>query len=270
MLPILLSLGPIKIYSYGLFVALAFIVATFLIWKLSREEEIEEEKILDLILVTIFFAIIGARIFYILFHQEEFSPDLIRTIHLTKFPGLVFYGGLIFGTTAAIIFILKNKLPFWQASDICVLGLSLGQGIGRLGCFLNGCCYGKVTKLPWGVYFPGLLGKRQPTQIYEALTDFLIFFFLFKIYQKTQLSKREKRGYVFLSYFIFSNLSRFTLEFLRDNSVYWQGLSVAQIISAVLTLIAIIIFIIKYREEIKQWIINISLKLKSKRAKLKS
>jgi len=248
--------------------ALAFLVATFLIWKLSRDEELEEEKILDGILIAIFFGILGARIFYILLHQDEFTPNLIRVVHLIKFPGLAFHGGLILGTIALIFYFFKNKLSFWQTGDIFVLGLCLGQAIARIGCFLNGCCYGIKTRLFWGVYFPGLLGKRHPTQIYEAILDFLIFLLLFSIYKKTLFIKREKRGLVMLNYFILTGISRFALEFLRGDSVYWQGIKVAQLLSGIIVIITAVIFIIKYRTEIKEWMVNKILNIKNQISKI--
>lgn len=269
MLPILFSIGPIKIYSYGFFIAVAFLVATFLIWKLSRDEELVEEKILDGILIAVFFGILGARIFYIFLHPQVFSQNLIRTIHLIKFPGLAFHGGLILGTVAVIVFFIMNKLSVWQVGDIFVLGLCLGQAITRIGCFLNGCCYGIETKLPWGVYFPGLLGKRHPTQLYEAALNFLIFLFLFKIYKKTTILKKEKRGWVMLSYFIFTGISRFTLEILRGDSVYWRGIKIVQMVSGIIVIIALGVFIVRYWIEIKEWILNLSLKLKTKSVKPK-
>lgn len=249
--------------------ALAFLTASFLIWKLSRDEEQEEEQILDAILVAVFFGLLGSRIHYILLHLKTFTPNLIRTIHLINFPGLSFQGGLIIGTIAVVIFLQFKKISLWQVGDIAVLGLSLGQAIARLGCFLNGCCYGNVTKLPWGVFFPGIIGKRHPTQIYESLLDFLIFYLLLKIYRKTYLLEKEKRGYGLLSYFIFSGTSRFLIEFLRGDSVYWRGIKIAQLISIIIVLLAVIIFIIRYRFEIKEWIINLILKLKAKSEKLK-
>lgn len=265
MLPILLTLGPIKIYSYGVLIAIAFLMGTFLIWKLSRDEEIEEEKVLDAILIGIFSGIVGARILYIIFHFQKFTPNLIRTIHLVKFPGLVFHGGLIIGTITLIFYFSRNKISFWQIGDILVLGLILGQAIVNLGCFLDGCYYGEKTTLPWGVYFPGVLGKRHPIQLYELFFNFLIFYFLFKAYKKVLVWKREKRGIVLLFYFLFFNTEKFLLEFLSDNSVYWRGVKVTQLISGGLGIITIVIIILKYKEDIRRAITNIILGFKRKK-----
>lgn len=264
MLPVLFSIGPLHLYTYGFFIAIAFLAATFLIWKYSRENEIDEEKIFDAVLIGLFFGLMGARIYYILLHSEEFTPNLIRTVHLVKFPGLAFHGGLVLGSIAVVVFLIKNKLLFWQTADILALGFSLGQAIARIGCFFNGCCYGLRTNLFWGVYFPGVVGKRHPAQIYEAILDFLIFYLLLFIYKKNLNRVKEKYGKIVLLSFILSSLARFAIEFLRGDSVYWQGFRLAQIVSGVIFIIALVIAIIRYKIEIKEWLLvrikNIKLK----------
>lgn len=264
MLPILLSLGPIKIYSYGVFLALAFFVATFIIWKFSREEELEEEKILDGVLIGVFSGFLGARIFYIFLNLEDFIPNVIRMIHIFKFPGLVFSGGLISGTAALFFYFFKNKISFWKAGDIFVLGLILGQAISSIGCFLNGCFYGVKTNLFWGVYFPGVLGRRHPLQIYEFFFTSLIFFLLFKLYKKILSFKEEKRGLVLICYFFLFNFERFLLEFLREDSVYWQEKKISQLLSGLIALVSLIIFIFRYKREIKKTIEELFLTIKEK------
>jgi phosphatidylglycerol---prolipoprotein diacylglyceryl transferase len=264
MLPVLFSIGPIHLYTYGFFIALGFLAATFLIWKYSREAELDEEKIFDAVFISLFFGLLGARIYYILLHSREFAPNLIRTIHLVNFPGLAFHGGLILGFMAVTIFFLKQKIPFWKAADILALGLSLGQAITRLGCFFNGCCYGLRTNLFWGVNFVGLVGKRHPTQIYEALLDFLIFYLLLSIYKRHLNRLKEKPGRIILLYLILSSLARFAIEFLRGDSVYWQGFRLAQVISGLIFLTATAIAMIKYKPEIKNWLADSFLKIKNK------
>lgn len=226
MFPILLTLGPVKIYSFGVFLLLALIVASFVIWREGRNQNFDDEKLIDLLIFEAIFGLIGARIYYFVTHFADFGfPPFNLFLFVEKFvlffhfPGLSFMGALLGGVVGAIIFSRKKNWPFWQVGNFLALGVVLGEAIGSLGAFLSGSAYGTATSLPWGVPMIGLLGRRHPVQIYEFLGTLLIFVILLKF-------KNQR----FLLYFLLFGLLRFFLEFLRGDSVYFYDLKMTQIV----------------------------------------
>lgn len=248
MLPILFSIGPLKIYSYGFFMALAFLSGSFVVWRRAKEEAYDEEKIFDAIIFTTLFAFLGARIYYLLFNFTEFGFNLLKWFWLTRYAGLSFHGGLLGGILGLFLFCKREKWDFWQTADMAVFGLVLAQVIGRIGCFLNGCCYGRPTNFFWGVKFAGLAEPRHPTQIYEAVFVLLIFFLLLKLERRYRLftwykGKKDKAapGFLALSYLICYNSSRIFLEIFRQDSLYLMGIRSAQLASGLIMLASLVI-----------------------------
>jgi len=151
--PILLTIGGLTLYTYGLFVGLGFITAVIVSGKRSKKYNIKPEQMSDLFFIILVSAIAGARLLYVVINFSEFSGHPIDIFKIWN-GGLVFYGGFIAALTAAIIYIKKTELPLWLTGDIIAPGIALGHAIGRLGCFSAGCCYGKQCSLPWAVTFP--------------------------------------------------------------------------------------------------------------------
>ncbi len=235
MYPILLSLGPIKIYSFGLFLVLATIVGSFVVWREGRALGLDEEKLVDFLLVEIFFGLIGARIYYILLYFKDFSSEPFRWLLIFHYPGLAFVGGFLGGLVGLLYFVRKERWSFWQIADFSVLGLSLAESIGRLGAFFSGTAYGTITNLPWSVTMVGLSGRRHPVQIYEALAALVTFLILLKL--KSFSAKRNlPTGLIFTAYLFFWGISRLTLEIFRGDSVYFSGWRITQIVSLVFIL----------------------------------
>lgn len=229
MYPVLLQFGPLKIYSYGLAVACAFIIATILVKLEASRQNIPEEKILNLSIWVAVSGILGARILYILQNLKFYIryPGEMLMLHRG---GLSFYGGLILATICAIIFLRRQHLPTVKTFDIIAPYLALGQAIGRIGCFLNGCCYGKSTASLCSVYFPGEDITRHPVQIYSSLSLLLIFVIL-RLYQAKR-GKVKIHGQVFLLYCLFYSAMRFLMEYLRgDNLPVLANLTIHQLIS---------------------------------------
>lgn len=241
MYPILFSLGPVKIYSFGVFIVLAAIVCAFLIWREGVRRHLDEEKTVDFLIVLALSGLLGGRVYYLLTHLQDFlaiSP--LYWFFIFHFPGLSFWGSVLGGSVGIWFFAKKEKLNFWRLGDIAVIGLALGEAIGRLGAFFSGSSYGIATNLPWGVKMIGLVGKRHPTQIYEGLTALLIFFILLKIKDVVK-QKKLRTGILAVSYLFLLSSSKFFLEFLRADSVYWKGYSIEQIISLLFGGISVIL-----------------------------
>lgn len=220
MYPILFEFGPLKIYSYGFSIALGFIVGAYLAKLEARREGISPETIVNLSLCLAISGVLGARLLYILQNLAFYiaSPGQIFMLHKG---GLSFYGGFILATVCAVIFLKRERLPVLAVLDLISPYLALAQGIGRIGCFLNGCCYGQPA-------------ARYPTQIYSSLSLLAIFLIL-----RIAQSKRTRAGYfvgqIFLLYCLLYSSMRFFMEYLRgDNLRIFAGLSIHQFISIVI------------------------------------
>ncbi len=220
MYPILFQFGPLKVYSYGLMVALAFIVATYLAKLEASRKNIDPDKILNLSIWLVISGILGGRIFYVLQNLTYYFKYPYQIFMLNR-GGLSFYGGFGLAVIGAIIFLKRENLPLSKTLDIVAPYLALGQSIGRIGCFLNGCCYGKPTNFFFAVYFPEEFVARHPTQLYASLNLLLIFIIL-----------RVSRAPSFLLYCLLYSGSRFFIEYFRgDNLPVFATFTIHQLIS---------------------------------------
>lgn len=239
--PTIFSFGPIQFHSYGLLVAIGVFFAVAFLRLHSPKIRVNPDTVVDLALVTLVAGFVGARIFYVIEFWDYFQSSLVDVFKIWQ-GGIVIYGGLIGGFIGFSIFIFLKKLPFISLLDLFMPALALAQGFGRIGCFLNGCCYGAKTSLPIGVKFPFLEYHVHPTQIYESLFCFALFFLLFAFWRR-----REKigTGAVTLFYFILYALGRFDIEFFRgDNAKAWLQLTIAQVISIFVIILSLIVFLI--------------------------
>lgn len=215
--PILLKIGSLTIFTYGFLLALAFLAAIAVAGREARRVGLPTGRVYDLCFYSIVAALIGARFFQVLLDWPYFLAHPLDIVKVWD-GGLAFQGGLLLGIITAIIYIRRHNLPVWQTLDILALGMPLGQCIGRLGCFMAGCCFGKPTDLPWGVTFthPETLGpigvKVHPTQLYESLLALGVFAVLFRL----RLRKRFE-GQLLGAYFLLAGLVRFGVEFFRGD-----------------------------------------------------
>ena len=221
--PILFNFGPITLYSFGFFLFLAFFTAIFTIWLHGRREGFDEEKILDACLFVSLFGVIGGRIGYFLAHRGLFC--VLCFFRVSAVPGFSWLAAVFSGLFGLWVFCSRKKLDFLKFLDLMVLGVALGEGIGRLGCFFSGTAYGKQTTFFWGVSQIGLWGKRHPVQLLSALSSFFVFWFLLK--GKT---KRHFAGFIGLVFFILSGWFLFLLEFLKEEGVYFGGIKFSQVV----------------------------------------
>jgi len=235
MYPIICQLGPVSIYSYGLMLAIAVVVCT---WKLSRDANavgIKTDVIYDMVFYGVLSGLIGGRLFYILLHVDFFLANPSEMI-MVQNGGLAWQGAIALSAIVVLRFIRIRSLDTARTLDLIAPYGALGQAIGRLGCFLNGCCYGKTVS--WGIYFPLHGAYLHPTQLYLSLGN-LIAFFIIRRYQK--LSKAK--GSAFALYLMCEAAIRFSVEFFRaDHYSTLFGLSIYQYISLALFLITLYVF----------------------------
>ncbi|MBI2010557.1 MAG: prolipoprotein diacylglyceryl transferase [Candidatus Chisholmbacteria bacterium] len=231
MYPVLFSLGPIIVSTYGVFLVMAFLVGAFVVWKKGREEHFEEEDLFDATLLATFWGLVGARLVYVLLHLSEFGINPVRILGLTRFPGLSFFGALFGGVVAVVLYGRAKKWDVFETLDLFTLGMVAGQVVGLLGAFLNGTGFGIRTNLPWAVSFPGVEGSRHPTQLYAAGLLVVVFLFLNKVFAEYRTYEWYKgsantaaSGLTFFSYLTLWGLISLGAGFLTPSSFYWLGL----------------------------------------------
>lgn len=244
-IPVLFSLGSINVYSYGLMYALAIIIGSFIILKVGENRGLNKDKLYNLIVVVLVSQFIGARLFYIFAHYDYYLTNPLDILKIWQ-GGLIFYGGFLFGLLAAYVYVKKNQLNLLKHLDAIAVGLPLGFAIGRIGCFLRGCCYGLPTKLPWGILSEGQV--IHPTQLYYVLAGLIIFTILF-ILRKTKYFD----GFLFWIFILMYTSLSFVIEFFRYYEVRVWIFSVSQLFDIVFFIIALC-FIIKRMKFFKKTI----------------
>lgn len=215
--PVLLSLGPITIYTYGAFIAFAFFLGLSFSAREAKKEGIDPEKVMDLGFYMLLSIIVGGRILFVLINIKEFIADPVSIFKVWE-GGLVFYGGFIMTIFVVILYSKKYGINVWQMADIYAPAVALGQGIGRWGCFFAGCCYGRASNVPWAVVFtdPNSLAPLNvalhPAQLYDSLNNLIIFIILM-FYRR----KKKFNGHIFWSYTILYAIGRFIVEKFRGD-----------------------------------------------------
>jgi phosphatidylglycerol:prolipoprotein diacylglycerol transferase len=248
MLPTLFQIGPFKIHSFGLMMALSFLVSTILGGREFKRRGLDPDHANEAGLGAMIGGVLGAKIYYLVDHFSELLADPKGM--LTAFgSGLTWYGGLIGGALGAILVARMRGIPLALFCDIAAPILPLGYAIGRMGCFLNGDDYGRVSEVPWAMAFPRGTpetppGVRvHPTQLYEVVAGIGMFLLL------SRLKDRIPRpGALFGLYLLLAGLERFLVEFVRTNEPGLLGLTTAQWISVGLMLLGVILYMRPARE----------------------
>jgi len=262
--PIIFRIGPFKPQYYGLMYIVAFTITYFLVVYRIRHEkrfQISREQVGDLTTYLVLGLIVGARIGYVLVYNlsyylhnplEIFLPfEFSGGIRFVGFSGMSYHGGLIGAILAAWLYARKKKLAFLDMADLFVPVIPLGYTFGRIGNFINGELYGRVTTAPIGMYFPLAPGPelRHPSQLYEAFFEGI---FLFVILWN--LRKRQGPRGVMLAYYLFGyGAVRFVLEYFRQPDVQlgfvWLSFSMGQILCSAMMLAGVLLFVFLRRRE---------------------
>lgn len=226
--PVLVTLGPFQIRYYGLIYALGFIVAYLMLRSFIRQKKLHmEERDLDTFLLYLIIGVIlGARLAYILLYNLSFYLHHPLEFIMIWHGGLSFHGGLGGAVIASWLFCRKKKVSFLHLADYMVIPTALALALGRIGNFLNGELWGRMTDVPWAVKFQGVEGFRHPSQVYESAKNFLIFFVLL-----WQIKKEHKEGYIFGVFLLLYGILRFLVEFVREPEIYIGPLTMGQVLS---------------------------------------
>lgn len=222
--PIAFNLGGRPIYWYGIMMACAFLAAMTHWYFIGRRERRPAGFWSDMAFWIMLGGIVGARVGYILGNLAYYVDHPLKIVRIDE-GGLVFYGGLIGCIVVVILLARRQGEPVWSMADFAVSPLPLGHALGRVGCFLNGCCYGSECNCGLAVHMEGAL--RHPVQLYSALLNLGLYAFLLWIYMR-----KRRDGDVLAAYCLVYPVMRFLIEFLRgDPRVAYLGLTSAQWVS---------------------------------------
>ena len=250
--PDLINLGPLTIHTYGLFVALGFITALLITIKIGRTEGFDAQRVLDMGFIMILCGLIGSRVTYVLMNLSYYFRQPLDFFRIWE-GGLVFSGGLITAALAMIWYARKNNLSYWRIGDLWAPALAVGQALGRIGCFMAGCCYGRPTDLSCGIVFtdPKSLAPLNiplhPTQLYSALSGFLVFVVLLLIRKR-----KNFEGQVFLWFLVLHSTARIYIERFRGDleTIFPSSeMTLTQLLALCVLIIAVVfIYILKSKQ----------------------
>ena len=247
--PIAFEIFGKPIYWYGIIISLGVLIGIYLAMREAKRLELDPEIIIDFCLLAIPLAIIGARIYYVVFQWDAYKDNPIDAIKIWE-GGLAIFGAVIGGVIAALIFTRWRKLDFWLLVDIVAPSLILGQALGRWGNFFNQEAYGYAITNPAWQWFPAavFIEKNQQwhmaTFFYESLWNFIVFLFLI-FYRK----RKKRNGEVFLLYLILYSCGRIVIEGLRTDSLYWGPFRVSQLLSGILIVLGTAMFFVRRKKE---------------------
>ena len=243
------SIFGLTINLYGLIIAIGMLIAVFVVTKICHHRGFKSEDIFLVALYAIPLAIIGARLYYVIFSDNSFT--FWQVFEIWK-GGMAIYGGVIGGAAGVVLYCVIHKKNFIKIADIAVVGLILGQGIGRIGCYFANCCYGiEVTNeaLQWFPLSTQIHGIwHYSTFFYESFCDLIIFGVLLFLITK----KIRTPGIIMSLYFAFYGFVRCIIEQFRGDSLYLLGMKVSQMLSLFLLIAGIILIVIIYTKKGKK------------------
>ena len=258
--PIAFHLGSLPIHSYGVMIALAFLAGLWTVTlRAKRDPALRNsgEKIADITLWLMAGVILGARTVYVTtYWKEQFAGQPLTEIFAIWNGGLVYYGGLIGAAIAGFIYIRWKKMPLWKTADVFAPSIALGSVFGRIGCLLNGCCYGRACNLPWAISFPAgnLLHPPtfpvHPTEIYDALLNLALYVFLAWLFRRKKFD-----GQIFATFLICYSVTRSIVEYFRgdySNVHYHLGLTPAQWVSVPIFIVGLLLAVLLSHRELKR------------------
>lgn len=207
--PVLFNIFGQPISSFGFFLLFAFLISSFYIWRLVRRQELSEERCLDMILLTFFGGLIIARVYYVLFHLDQFN-NVMDMLLINKYPGLSFWGGIIGGLGVLWLLSRRFKINFWMVADFAMVGLFFGIFLTSIGCLMGSCQYGLPYSGWLSISQVGIVGRRFPLQVVEAL----IFLYFFWVLYRSSF-KYHFNGKIAAKGLILLGSIKFVLEWFR-------------------------------------------------------
>jgi len=249
MFPRLLEIGPITVYTYGLLLAVSYLIGLQVATVRAKARGVDPQKMLDLGIWVIISAIVGAKLLLLAVDFDYFRQRPAEIFSLVRTGG-IFYGGLILAVAVAVWYVRRHGMPVWTVGDAVAPGIAFAYAVGRFGCLFGGCCYGAPTSLPWGITFHDHFAAEfvgtplgvalHPTQLYEAGAALVILAVLLA----TERRRHPFAGRTFWLYVALYAISRFIIEFFRgDDRGMLYGISTSQAISLVLLPVSLVMLV---------------------------
>jgi phosphatidylglycerol:prolipoprotein diacylglycerol transferase len=247
--PILFEIRGFPIYTYGLLLAVAYLLGLQFALVRARARGLDANRIMDLGIWIIVSALVGAKVMLLVVERDKVSMEPAELLNLFRSAG-VFYGGLIAAVVVALWYLRRHRMPMWAVTDVFAPGIALGHVVGRLGCLLAGCCFGRPTSVPWAITFNDPLAAQNagtplgiplhPTQLYEAGAELLILGVLLLLERRG----RPFPGRTFWTYMLLYGISRFIVEFYRGDPRGVVGaFSTSQFVSLLIVPLSIVMLI---------------------------
>jgi phosphatidylglycerol:prolipoprotein diacylglycerol transferase len=252
--PILFDVGPFTIYSYGVLLAAAYLLGLQFALVRARRLGLDPQRVMDLGIWIIVSALVGAKLLLLVVDYRQFSSSPRELFGLLRSGG-VFYGGLIAAVAVALWYLRRHRMPLWATTDAFAPAIALGHVVGRLGCLMAGCCFGRPASVPWAITFRNpdatanvgtpLGVPLHPTQLYEAGAEALILAILLVLERRG----RAFPGRTFWTYLLLYGISRFVIEFFRGDSrgMVFGTISTSQFVSIILVPLAIVMLLLLRR-----------------------
>ena len=240
MYPVLVELGRFPVYTYGVLLAAAYLLGLLLAVRRAEARGLDGARVTDLGIWIIASALVGAKLLMLVVEYDYYRRNPGELLSIVRSGG-VFYGGLLLAVPVAVWYVRRHALPVWVTGDAIATGIALGQIVGRMGCLMAGCCYGREAHVPWAITFTNPLAAEyvgtpldvplHPTQIYEAVAVLAILVVLLA----TERRWRPFAGRTFWLYILLYSAARFAIEFFRGDPRGAVGpLSTSQFIAVLL------------------------------------
>ncbi|MEI2723870.1 MAG: prolipoprotein diacylglyceryl transferase [Verrucomicrobiota bacterium] len=251
--PIAFHLGPLTVHWFGICIALAFLAGLWTATRRAPRAGIPGEQIADLVVPWLLLGgILGARVLYIAtYWRESFAGQPWSELFMFQRGGLVYYGGLTGASLAVILFARWKRIPLWKLADVLTPSIALGSMFGRIGCLMNGCCFGRSCELPWAIRFPDDHSTQglpvHPTQIYDALLNLTLYLGLAWLYRR-----RTFDGQVFAVYLLGYAVTRSIVEAFRgdyNDGHLHGGFTPAHLVSVASLAAGMVLFLVLRRRK---------------------
>jgi phosphatidylglycerol---prolipoprotein diacylglyceryl transferase len=237
MYPELFSIGPLKLHTYGLFVGVGFLAALLTAIRMAQRYSISSQQILDMGFLMLITAVVGSRILYVVMNVSYYRHHPLAVFEIWH-GGLVFSGGAVCAVASLFWYARRYSFSLLDLGDLWAPAAAIGQGFGRIGCFMAGCCYGKPTHVPWAVVFTDskslapLNTPIHPTEIYHSISGFLLFGILLLVH-----GRKSYRGQVLFWFLLLHSFSRLLIERFRgdDRGVFFHtSMTVTQFVAVLI------------------------------------
>ena len=253
MLPVLLNLGFIKIYTFGVFLVLGFFWAIFLLWKNIRLTSFKEEDVFDGLFLSMFGALFFGRLVYIILNFKDFGFNILKFVLINGYPGLSLYGAIFGGLFVLYLFTNSRKINFSELIDYLITPIFITLVFGKIGAFFSGTEIGTKTNFLLKTKYVGFDGYRHLVGLYEGLMLIIGILIAYRILFEIR-KERYYKGFLLKFFLWFLALTTILFDNIKDNRLYYGGLSLDFLISLIILLTISFHFVYYFRNGILSFI----------------